>query len=436
MTKEYQPEMTEKQLAFFRALTAPFPDESLSEKPGRGGKPMTWLDKRALENRLDSVCTPLGWTIEYRPTNRGFTSRMGILCPTDDGEWVWVFKEDGAGYEEMDSVDDDEKSGYTNALRRVAQDAWGIGRYLYRKGLPSFADRTAEGKPELPPYVAPTATLPPAAKVEPTPEPKGRFGNPSPTPPVVESPAPIVAPQPPPVSETHRPQPVAQPPSTGIDPVLLKIPEAGRPMFAWVKGIEDHYQTAIKNGVIADAEKLGGSRFMNQWSQEIVNQVTLAAINHVRTLDNYQGEFETLVAEPPSGNAPPLPNRAVQSPAPTATAGVASLALTAPSPTSPEIQAIQDARSRLAATLIAYIGECHGDSKPTPAKLKGFIAEMSPDVPTGSGNTGEVMLSVGACNDVVWLEGITNLILNEVKMHREKLAAEASAKPVNPDIPF
>ena len=40
----------------------------------------------------------------------------------------------------MGDADNDEKSGYTNALRRAAQDAWGIGRYLYNKGIPGFID--------------------------------------------------------------------------------------------------------------------------------------------------------------------------------------------------------------------------------------------------------------------------------------------------------
>ena len=39
--------------------------------------------------------------------------------------------------------------GYTNALRRAAQDAWGIGRYLYQKGIPAWLDPDARpaGRP-------------------------------------------------------------------------------------------------------------------------------------------------------------------------------------------------------------------------------------------------------------------------------------------------
>ncbi len=58
-------------------------------------------------------------------------------------------KEDGGSDEEMTKkqggqqikdVDNSFKSELTNAFRRAAQDAWGIGRYLYQKGVPLFLD--------------------------------------------------------------------------------------------------------------------------------------------------------------------------------------------------------------------------------------------------------------------------------------------------------
>ena len=153
--------MTIRQLAFWQELFAPFNPEELSEVPARGGKKMlTYIDKRALSNRLDSVCGPDGWDVSYEATARGYKCRIGILVPTQGEASVWHYKEDGAGFEEMGSknretgefeydVDNDEKSGYTNAFRRAAQDAWGIGRYLYRKGIPTFLDPNA-GSPATP----------------------------------------------------------------------------------------------------------------------------------------------------------------------------------------------------------------------------------------------------------------------------------------------
>jgi hypothetical protein len=159
---QYRLTMTELQAAFSHALLAPFRDDELSEVPARGSKKtLTYIDKRAIENRLDTVCGPHGWRPEYEATNRGYKCRLHILVPgptaTDNGPpsegrgWIWIAKEDGAGFEEMGKmnretgefeydVDNDEKSGYTNALRRAAQDAWGIGRYLYKKGMPLWVD--------------------------------------------------------------------------------------------------------------------------------------------------------------------------------------------------------------------------------------------------------------------------------------------------------
>jgi hypothetical protein len=58
--------MTDLQREFYNALFAPFHDYELSEVAGRGTKTLTYIDKRALENRLDTVCGPAGWRPEYR----------------------------------------------------------------------------------------------------------------------------------------------------------------------------------------------------------------------------------------------------------------------------------------------------------------------------------------------------------------------------------
>src|SRR5689334_18470561 len=93
----------ETQLAFWRALCAPFAEAELSTVKGRGGmKELTYIDKRALENRLDDVAGPFGWFPEYEATARGYKCRLSILCPTGRGDgdgWEWIAKEDGAGTE-------------------------------------------------------------------------------------------------------------------------------------------------------------------------------------------------------------------------------------------------------------------------------------------------------------------------------------------------
>ena len=58
----YSLSMTDLQRDFYHALLAPFKPEELSEVPARGGnKMLTYVDKRAIENRLDTACGPAGW---------------------------------------------------------------------------------------------------------------------------------------------------------------------------------------------------------------------------------------------------------------------------------------------------------------------------------------------------------------------------------------
>ena len=158
MVRPYVLTMTELQCGFYHALLAPFHPHELSEVTGRGPKALTYVDKRAIENRLDTVCGPDGWYPRYKSAEAGliicslsiFVPGPYAKLPASEGNgWHWITKEDGAGYEGMVKKvsgevvrddDNDSKSAVTNALRRVAQDAWGIGRYLYRKGVPGWLD--------------------------------------------------------------------------------------------------------------------------------------------------------------------------------------------------------------------------------------------------------------------------------------------------------
>jgi hypothetical protein len=73
--------MTDLQREFYNALFAPFRPEELSEAPGRGTKTLTYIDKPALENRLDTVCGPTGWRPEYRFENGVWICTLSILVP-------------------------------------------------------------------------------------------------------------------------------------------------------------------------------------------------------------------------------------------------------------------------------------------------------------------------------------------------------------------
>src|SRR3954464_15642842 len=89
-----------EQLEFWRELLAPFPSDALSVKR-IGGNELTYIDKRSLENRLDTVLGPDGGYPEYRDEGgRGLVCRLHLYVPTREG-WAWKHKEDGGADESM-----------------------------------------------------------------------------------------------------------------------------------------------------------------------------------------------------------------------------------------------------------------------------------------------------------------------------------------------
>lgn len=176
-----------------KKLSEPFPVEEIEwrisqcgvNNKGTWARCLAYINARAVMNRLDEVCGPGNWTVEYRALpaddrfEPGFIGRLGIRI---DGEWV--FKEDGAEQTDFEPF----KGGISGAFKRVAC-AWGIGRYLYNLEA-GFADtlatktpgyelaKTKDGKefywrpPALPSWALPS---------------KGGSPNPQPTAPVARS---------------------------------------------------------------------------------------------------------------------------------------------------------------------------------------------------------------------------------------------------------
>ena len=121
--------------SLFDALSAPFPSDYIEWRVGTTnkkwrkegepvkGKPLCYIDARAVMDRLDTMCGPDGWQCNYSAgVNSSIVCNLGIRMP--NGEWLW--KADGAGATDMEG----EKGMLSDALKRAAV-RWGIGRYLY-----------------------------------------------------------------------------------------------------------------------------------------------------------------------------------------------------------------------------------------------------------------------------------------------------------------
>jgi hypothetical protein len=91
-------------------------------------------------NRLDTVLGPENWWDEYVPSQNSVLCRLSIRLP--DGSTLT--KSDAGGYAGMADSGDDDKSGYSDAFKRTAV-KFGVGRYLYRDGVPAYGSQAAPG---------------------------------------------------------------------------------------------------------------------------------------------------------------------------------------------------------------------------------------------------------------------------------------------------
>ena len=117
-----------------KELEAEFPEKDLKHRPGRAGMTFTYVDARAVAQRLTDVLTIGGWQFKNKPIDltRGvIKGKLKILV-----EGVWLTHEDN-GYPNSAQDDEPLKSAASDALRRCAAQV-GVGRSLYspEKGVP------------------------------------------------------------------------------------------------------------------------------------------------------------------------------------------------------------------------------------------------------------------------------------------------------------
>lgn len=117
----------------FAALCAPFhPDEVKTRT--QAGRTFSYVTARSIMNRLDDVVGPANWWDEFVPGEHSVMCRLSLRLP--DGSVIT--KTDAGGYAGMGDSGDDDKSGYSDGYKRAAV-KFGLGRYLYRDGVPNYA---------------------------------------------------------------------------------------------------------------------------------------------------------------------------------------------------------------------------------------------------------------------------------------------------------
>jgi hypothetical protein len=141
-------------------LREPFAPEELKFKPqvvkGDRALAVVYVDARTIQERLDRVFGPAGWSTRFTPLADG-TVMCDLSCRFD-GEWVT--KGDVGSPSEQPDAGDRMKASFSDALKRAAVH-FGLGRYLYRLGGQwlAYNAKTKEfiGVPRLPAWALPYA---------------------------------------------------------------------------------------------------------------------------------------------------------------------------------------------------------------------------------------------------------------------------------------
>jgi hypothetical protein len=226
----------------FAALAAPFDAQEVRAR-SQAGRQVQYITARTAMNRLDTVLGPENWWDEYVPGENSVLCRLTVRLP--DGKTLT--KADAGGYAGMPDSGDDDKSGFSDAFKRAAV-KFGVGRYLYRDGVPAFANQGGLKTQD--------SGLKPN---EPTAQPA----------PVESRPAESSAP---------RPEPSE------------RAPRSGRALFAWTKDQEQRHEVGLLKYLNSWAKLQDFPGRMVDWDADQVNQAYAEGVRKLQSISTGHAE--------------------------------------------------------------------------------------------------------------------------------------------------
>ena len=185
------------------------------------------------------------------PLEHSVICRLTIRLP--DG--TILTKCDAGGYAGLADPGDDDKSGFADAFKRTAV-KFGVGRYLYRDGVPKFSCSAAQ-----------------SAFESEAPEPVGTSAAPSVVP--LSAPTPLGPRQ---------------------SDEAASVPRTGRALFAWTKNQDEKYEYALLKHMSEWAKTQDLPARMVDWDSEQVSQAYAEACRRVRAVQTTRHGAQAVLA--------------------------------------------------------------------------------------------------------------------------------------------
>jgi hypothetical protein len=213
-------------------------------------------------NRLDEVLGPENWWDDFVPLEHSVVCRLTIRLP--DG--TVLTKCDAGGYAGLADPGDDDKSGFADAFKRTAV-KFGVGRYLYRDGVPRFGHDGSARHVDIDPSPHDVVTL------------------------ASPAPAALAAARP---ETTHTPTPPA-PVARWTDESPVS-PRTGRALFAWTKEQDKRFEFGLLKHLSEWARRQDFPARMVDWNPEQVAQAYTESCRRVLSLQTKQPGAEAALS--------------------------------------------------------------------------------------------------------------------------------------------